>query len=76
MIKSNGSNGNTVSCNKLINDLAKLLFLNNKADFKLKFIFRNRAINKAQILRNRVIKDYSADCGYNNSAASAAVFFF
>ena len=76
MIKRNGGNGNAVNGDELINDLTELLFLNDKADFGLEFVFGNGAIHKAQILRNRVVEDYAADCCDNNGALCAAVFLF
>ena len=48
------------------NNLSETAFLNNEANLGNKFVTRNSSVNKAEILRNRLIEDNSTDCCNND----------
>ena len=48
------------------NNLSETAFLNNEANLRNKFVTRNSSVNKAEILRNRLIEDNSTDCCNND----------
>ena len=57
---------NAMYADTFVNNLSKRFLRYNKVHFIVKRMFRIRPVNKAQILRNRRVKDDAANRGYNH----------
>ncbi|MPM68861.1 hypothetical protein SDC9_115796 [bioreactor metagenome] len=56
-------------------DVAKILLGNELVDFERKEVLLLRAVDKAEILRNRVVEDYAANRRIDNLSARFALPF-
>ena len=74
-VKRYGRNGYTVNGDQFIHDLAEFAFFNNKINLRLERKGRIRAIYKAEILRDRIVKDDSADRCDDLGALGAVLCF-
>ena len=70
-----GCHGNAVHANALLDDLAQLLLLYNKADLRYKLILRIGTIHKTQVLRHRGVKDHTTDGRLNQVLVHFPVHF-
>ena len=62
-----------MAADALVDDLAQLLLADKEADLQIELMAGDGAVNKAQILRDRLVVDQTADGGVDDAVAHLAV---
>lgn len=75
MVKNNACSYRTVNFNTFINNLLKTRFTNEEVNLKLESVFGDTSVDKAEILRNRIVKDNLTDCCVYNTGFDFSVNF-
>ena len=68
-----GGDGEAVAADALVDDLAQLLLADKEADLQIELMAGDGAVNEAQILRDRLVVDQTADGGVDDAVAHLAV---
>ena len=75
VVKNNACSYRTVNFDTFINNLLKTRFTNEEVNLKLESVFGDTSVDKAEILRNRIVKDNLTDCCVYNTGFDFSVNF-